>query len=294
MSKDYREYDPATLETLQRIELSMLKDFDALCRKHGIRYFADSGTAIGAVRHHGMIPWDDDIDLCLPREDYDRFLALAETEYGDKYYMLDAHTAPGYPLMTGRWCLRGTVFQEEALKDVDAPFGIFLDLYCLDALPDDEREARRQWFRGWFWGKLMILREVRSPVLYLRGFRASLVRAACFAGHYALRLFTTRAFLLRHAEKWILRCRGRKTKRVYYSFAPRPYRNSYVLDEVFPTHDEDFGGVRIPVSGCNDAYLRRIFGDYMTLPPPEKRHNHPPRKLDFGPYAPAADVPARP
>ena len=87
MAASYHDYDPATLARLQALLHEMLADFDALCHKHGLHYFAGGGTAIGALRHGGMIPWDDDIDLNFLRADYERFLEVAEKEYGDKYML---------------------------------------------------------------------------------------------------------------------------------------------------------------------------------------------------------------
>lgn len=72
----YGEYEPQVLEKLHNVELSMLKDFMKLCDDNNIEYFAISGTAIGAVRHHGFIPWDDDIDVALLRKDYERFVKV--------------------------------------------------------------------------------------------------------------------------------------------------------------------------------------------------------------------------
>jgi lipopolysaccharide cholinephosphotransferase len=73
----YKEYDEKTLHRLQQIELEILRDFDELCTENGLSYFGCGGTAIGAVRHHGMIPWDDDIDVGLLRKDYEKFLRIA-------------------------------------------------------------------------------------------------------------------------------------------------------------------------------------------------------------------------
>ena len=266
----------------------MLADFDALCRKHGIRYFAGGGTAIGAVRHHGMIPWDDDIDLNLLREDYEKFLSVAETEYGDKYYVLNARKYPGYPLPTTRWCLRGTVFREECMSHLDLPFGIFLDIYAFDPLPDDDRAARRQWRRAWLWGKLLTLRQVPSPVLYVRGFRARLVAAACRIGHAVLKILFRPSFLARKAESWARRSEGRPDcARAAWMFDTVPYLSVVDAGASRRTRSVPFDGGTIELAEDCEDYLARRFGDYMTVPPPDRRHNHPPKALDFGPYAPA-------
>ena len=283
MAAVYREYDPATLARLQDVLRGMLDDFAALCAKHGIRWWTDAGTTIGALRDGGMIPWDDDIDLCMVRKDYERFLVLAEKELGDRYYVLDATRFPAYPLPTARLCLRGTKFREEAMRGVDAPFGIFLDLYAFDNLADDPREARRQWRKAWFWGKLRILRAVRSPVLYFGGPKAALVRAACFFGHYVLALLFSAEFLRDRAMRWARMCENRETERVFFPFAPVPFRNDIRLDELFPTETVPFDGRTVRVARGADAFLRTEFGAYMVPPPPEKRHNHPPLELDFGP-----------
>ena len=288
MSSRYQEYDPETLRRLQRVLRMMLADFDALCRKHGIRYFAGGGTAIGAVRHHGMIPWDDDIDLNLLREDYEKFLSVAETEYGDKYYVLNARKYPGYPLPTTRWCLRGTVFREECMSHLDLPFGIFLDIYAFDPLPDDDRAARRQWRRAWLWGKLLTLRQVPSPVLYVRGFRARLVAAACRIGHAVLKILFRPSFLARKAESWARRSEGRPDcARAAWMFDTVPYLSVVDAGASRRTRSVPFDGGTIELAEDCEDYLARRFGDYMTVPPPDRRHNHPPKALDFGPYAPA-------
>ena len=81
----YQAYDPEVLKRVQETELEILRDFIDLCDRHEIDYFGVGGTAIGAVRHQGFIPWDDDIDIGFLRKDYDRFLALAKEELSDKY-----------------------------------------------------------------------------------------------------------------------------------------------------------------------------------------------------------------
>ena len=286
MSAFYREYDQQTVERIQCLLRSMLADFDALCKRHGLRYFAGGGTAIGALRHGGMIPWDDDIDVCLIRDDYERFLALAETEYGDKYYVLNNRTYPDYPLPTTRWCLRGTVYREESMKALDnVPFGIFLDVCAFDPIPDDDRLARRQWRRAWLWGKLAVLRKVRSPVFHGRGVRARLSLALFFVGHFILRALFRQSFLARKAESWARRSEGAPNcSRAAWMFDTKLYASLVLIEAARRTRTVPFDGGTIELSEDVEDYLRRHYGDFMRIPPPEDRHNHPPWKLDFGPY----------
>ena len=77
---EFKEYDQPTLKRLQRAELSILRDFAELCKKNGLSFFISGGTAIGALRHGGFVPWDDDIDVCLPRKDYDRLIEVLESD----------------------------------------------------------------------------------------------------------------------------------------------------------------------------------------------------------------------
>ena len=80
----YKEYEPERLKKLQEFELEMLKDFDELCQENSIEYFVCGGTALGGVRHDGFIPWDDDIDIGMTREHYNKFLQVAAKEYKRK------------------------------------------------------------------------------------------------------------------------------------------------------------------------------------------------------------------
>ena len=165
----YREYDEATLKKLQKTELEILKDFDDLCRENGLSYFGGGGTAIGAVRHHGMIPWDDDIDVGLVRKDYEKFLRIAkQKKYSDKYRVINAETMENYPLMSTRWCKKGTKFKEDALKNIDGDLGIFLDIYCFDNIPDNEILMQIHAWRSWVWGKLLILYWLDEAGIVLR------------------------------------------------------------------------------------------------------------------------------
>ncbi len=281
MSSAYRDYDPAVVKRLQQVLLGMLGDFSELCSRHNLRWWVDYGAAIGALRHGGMIPWDDDIDICLLRKDYDELRRIVESEMGDKYFILDAEHYPAYPLMTARFCLRGTKFREECMRGIDAPFGIFLDLYCFENLAADPLEARRQWRRAWFWGKLKILREIRSPVVYQRGVKAILIKLASLMAHYVVRLFFSRDFLYRKALHWARLHNGEKTDNIFWAFSTVPFLHTMPREDIFPVRLVPFDGMNVPIARCAEALLTKFYGDFMTPPPPGKRHNHPPAELEF-------------
>ena len=129
-------YEPEQLKHLQKLEMEILTDFKRICDENNLIYFGYAGTGIGALRHKGYIPWDDDIDISMPRKDYERFMELVTEQMGDKYEVLNTETDINYPLATTRLVLKGTKFREYSMKDVDCNWGIFLDLYALDNAAD--------------------------------------------------------------------------------------------------------------------------------------------------------------
>ncbi len=280
----YQDYNPEVLKKIQAILLMMLKDFNDLCDKHGIDYFAGGGTAIGAVRHKGIIPWDDDIDLNMTRDNYEKFLAVAEKEYGDKYRIVHTQKNPTWPLMSTRWILNGTVFSDFSMRDESVKMGIFLDLYCFEKIHDDEKLGKKQWKNAWFWGKLMTLRMVPKPMLFCSGIKAKVLAVVCYFGSWFLRIFTTQAFLYKMVYKYTHEADKENTKRVAYFFDVNPYKSVIETDDISPTYKHPFGNTEIRLAKNTEAYLSLRFGDYMTIPPVDKRHNHPPAVLDFGPY----------
>lgn len=277
------EYDEKTLKKVQAVELGILKDFVRLCDENNITYFGIAGTGIGALRHKGFIPWDDDIDVAMPREDHDRFVKIAKEQYADKYYVLNGLEDSNYPLLTTRWILKGTEFIEEPLKNINCHFGIFLDIYPLDKIPDDEKLFRKQARKAFFWSKLLILRSIPYPVLAFKGWKAKLVHAICAVVHALMVVF-------RVSKKWLYRkCLEistqynylESTKRIDFLCDTTAYMNIHSTDGMFPLVEYDFEDIKLKFPGNIKENLTLAYGDYMTLPPEDKRKNHYPYKLTF-------------
>ena len=278
-----REYDAKTLRKLQLKELDIYEDFRTLCQKYGIPFFAFCGTAIGAMRHQGFIPWDDDIDVGFLRADYERFMSAALRELSDRYELVSARTHTHYPLMTTRMCIKGTRFVEEALDGIDCPLGIFLDIYALDAVAADDKAMRKQIRHAWFWSKLAILKEMPAPLIPLEGLMHRAAALACRVIHWGLNITrVSKRWIVRRYEYWATLYNGQDTGRYADLSDTMPSKLLITREELFPLKEVPFEDITIPLPNDVDAHLKRYYGDYMKLPPPEKRKNHYPAHLDFG------------
>ena len=122
----YKEYDKETLDKLHQVELEILDDFVSVCEKHKLRYFLTGGTMLGAIRHKGFIPWDDDIDIGMPREDYDKFIKIGSEALGNKYTLDCFELNKKYYLPFAKIKKNNTIF-DEGLDDKNHK-GIFIDI----------------------------------------------------------------------------------------------------------------------------------------------------------------------
>ena len=280
-----REYDEKTLRRLQELELGILKDFIRICEKYELTWFSFAGTAIGALRHKGFIPWDDDIDVCLPRPDFEKFLEAARKEFPDKYRLINAEMDEHYPLTTTRWMLAGTKFKEMPLKDVPCDLGIFLDIYPFDNVADDEKAYQRQAFRAWFWSKILILRCLPRPMLRFGGWKASLVTAACVTANFFLGLFGfSRRKIYGKCKAAMTMYNDRETARISYLCDTDRFWDTIAKEDLYPIRKLDFEDIQVNFPRHVEKMLAQMYPDFMTLPPVEKRRNHFPYELDFGQY----------
>ncbi|MDU4937992.1 MAG: LicD family protein [Clostridium sp.] len=276
------EYEESTLKKLQGIQLGILKDFIDVCKKYDLKYFLIFGTAIGAARHKGFIPWDDDIDIGMLRSDYDKFIDIMDKEMGEKYKLLTPEIDSRYACMVTHLQKKNTKFISHNSQDLKCDLCIDIDIFIYDNLSDDEVERKSQLKRGWFLGKLLYLVGTPKPNIPLKGLSYWVSRIICYCTHYILKIFNIKANkVYGWANKIAAKYNENKTKYVTTFASQNPQNVILSYDEIFPLKEVDFEEIKVTVIKNNHEYLTRIYGDYMQLPPEDKRVNHSPVFLEM-------------
>lgn len=130
------------MNELQKTELEILRAFIGVCEKLNMQYYLVCGSALGAVKYSGFIPWDDDIDVALPREDYDRFIENAQELLPDYYFVQTYRSDPEFPCFYCKLRDSRTTYIESSMRERRMNHGVYIDVFPLDGYPEDEREAR--------------------------------------------------------------------------------------------------------------------------------------------------------
>ena len=247
----------------------LLCDFDELCRTHGIRYSLDCGTLLGAIRHQGFIPWDDDIDVIVPRPDYEKLLAHPEW-LDDGHFVVSTQGDPDYLFPFAKFCTKAFRAQEGALLGAYEEY-LWIDLFPLDGVPDDDDAAlalcMEQKKRTAFATRLCVnIDEIATSPLKL------------FAKKLAFPILRTLFSARKEYEKI-----AQVGKSIPYESSERVGNVTWVVmgkKRWFAPEEMDnlirvpFCDGEFPVIPGWDAYLTGLYGDYMQLPPVEQRKTH--------------------
>ncbi len=283
MPKTYKAYDPEVLKKLQKIQLEILKDFDFLCQKYDLQYFMLGGSGIGAIRHHGFIPWDDDIDVAMTRKDYDIFLSILDKEMGDKYKILTPLVDKNYACNVTHLQKKGTKFVPETSKNLKCDLCIDIDIFPLDNMPNDLKLRKKQLRKTWVLNKLIFLCGTGHPIVPWKGLKKKIAEIVCMLIHLILKVFHI-------SPQWLYKLLQREQKKynnedcnLMCPFEVTMASRAYISkDELYPLVKVPFESQTVYMPNQYDKYLRRLFGDYMKLPPEDQRVNHCPHILDFG------------
>ena len=235
----YRDIKPA-----QNIMLSLLQSFDKICKAHHLSYWLDHGTLLGAVRHGGFIPWDDDLDVTMPREDYEKFLELAGEELPSSVFLQTKETDPVTPVHYAKLRDRNSTYIDvwEEGKDIEYHQGIFIDIFPVNfILPGDAKKYSR-----------------------------IMAMAKFFSNRYVKIDSIARLFI----DK-LNKYHSVKNTYIVSGGESMHYVTHVSKETVFPLKTIFFEGIEVPAPQKSDVYLSSIFGEnYMTPPPVAKQKVH--------------------
>ena len=254
------------LRQLQMVELEMLIEFDRICRKHNIKYSLDGGTLLGAVRHKGFIPWDDDIDVIMLREEYRKFKHACKKDLDRRrFFLQDYKTDPGYRFGYAKLRREGTAFVRVGQEDIPQNEGVFIDIMVADNVPD-EPVKRQLHYLG-----CVLVRKMMYSTIGKHEEKNPLIRAI-----YSLlsrvpkkNIFALRNYLIRWAGKDRTELVSHYTH--YYPKNMRYGRWRECFDEMI---EADFEGRKFPIFKQYDRYLIPGYPNYMELPPEAERVPH--------------------
>lgn len=279
----YRQYEPVELRKLQLVSTKILQEFDRVCTELEIPYYACAGTALGSVRHGGFIPWDDDIDVSMLRPDFERFLNEAPAAVGDDFEIVSGRNEPFFPACNANLALKGTLCVPEEFDSCPFRYPIGIGIYPMDRVSASQKTLKRQLRRTWFWARISFLRATPRPHLFIKGWRRTLVSAACHIAYWGMRiLHISPVWIHRNWEKAATLAESEDVN-LFADFTDmHPLDWSITREEMFPLKRSKFESIEINLPNAIDAILTRGYGDYMQLPPEEDRKNHYPSVLDFG------------
>lgn len=256
-------------ESLRKVQLQILDEVVRICQENNLRYCLTGGTCLGAVRHKGFIPWDDDVDIIMPRADFNQFIYLTAKEDVKSDFFLDYYmTNPNYGRCFAKYCKKNTLFIEpNGLKQ-----SIYVDVFVQDKVPGPDFTAKSK--LPVLIHRLDAMTTIRREGLVGRDFKTRMI-------YYLTRWIPVKWFF-----KWEIKLMTlfEDTEANYYINYGSPYdlvKETIPIREFEPYAQLEFEGKKYNVPHNWDLYLSNIYNDYLTLPPVEKRVTHYPKYISL-------------
>ena len=272
--------DYETLNKVRQLELKILKYVDTLCKNNNIKYYIVGGTLLGTIRHKGFIPWDDDIDIAMSRQDYNKFLKI---NYNSEiFFIQNFGSDPNYTRYITKVRLNGTSFIEEEVKDLPMHHGIFIDIFPLDKIhPYNEKKIEKRIRMA---KKFMTLQQIKAGKVESDNARAARRNRVL---KVILKIIPMSSRLINCCINTIYGLDNLKKTNFVTSFSSHYGWKK----QTFPTNVYgegiylDFEGHKFMAPVKWEVILKSIYGDYMKLPPKTKRKSgHNVVHVDLGKY----------
>ena len=264
---------------LRQAQLYIAEEIKRVCKNNGISFFLDCGSMLGAVRHKGFIPWDDDMDIGMTKENYDHFIAIASDQLRDDFFIDNGLIDPKYPFVFSKVRLKGTVYIEKKGSKKWQHNEIFVDIFPYFFVPDEYNKWKIDALLLWFPGQALLYKagcKVWSGDSFIKRFKYI---PAILVGSL-LSFETLRKLIAKYSSKYY--------NTNYYCILDgsyKSYRKWIIPKELFEAFIEvDFEGHKFPIPVRYHEYLTITYGDYQVIPPKEKQVTHLIEELDLGEY----------
>jgi len=249
------------LKRVQSKQLQIASQIKRICDSHGIKYFMDSGTLLGAVRHGGFIPWDDDFDIGMMRSDYDKFLSIADRELGEEYFVQNWFSDENYGKPFTKVRLIKTQYIEKNANPMEKSNGIFVDILPYDRYPENLRKG-------------LIFNEKLRVIRFLVQSKINSVRSSTIKEWLGVLIssFTSRNFLINMYEKACRKYNSKKGSLMYAQTGTAKLGTWRIKETILSDLIEvKFENTSFSAPKKYHEYLLQAYGDYMKLPPVGER-----------------------
>jgi len=276
----YNEYDDETLKHLQSLELMILKEFVKICEENDLTYYMYAGSLLGTIRHHGFIPWDDDLDVVMFRDDFEKFKEIFIANPHDKIKLLSCETEEDYFHLLSKLTLKDTLFEEKWVSQVNFHIGVNIDVFVLDDLSDNNFKRNYQLKKSFLYNKLLIMSKIKLDDLPF------LSKLITHTGYHILNLLGIKPrWLNKRCLNFLKKYKNPNCEFVFdISATAEEYPQIFNKNGFKKVKKAKFEDIEVNVPSNYDEILTSLYGDYMQLPPEEDRYNHITETLDFGPY----------
>lgn len=271
-------YSKEQLKKLQAIELTNLREFIRVCEKLNLEYFVYGGTLLGVAKYGDMIPWDDDIDIAMPRDSYRKFIKLAPSHLSKDYFLQSPYNCTACPYPYVKLRRRGTKYVEYVNRNLDIETGIYIDIYPVDRIPDDETLRKRQFKNVRRWILIYVIRQSRLYDKKEKGPIGVIRTAAKFVFSKLLKVFSQN-YCIRKIDHYMTMYNEADTQR--YAALNSPNIDNIYL-HLYPLEKGMFGSIPVVLPGDYRTHLKMRYGDYTKDLPEDQRYGHIPYELDFG------------
>ena len=269
----YKELDSKTKQKLEATQLEILDEVVRVCEKHDIQYFLIGGTLLGAIRHQGFIPWDDDVDIAMTRSDYNKFIEVAKIELNDNFYMHNIVTDHNYWNLFTKIRKNNTEFVIAETVDLKTHKGVSIDIFPYDNVNTIDG----------FGIKLQSL--LKLVTVGAAHYKSGIIKDFKKIQYWyiaCLFLVFSKKTLMRIGNLVITWNKNDNSDYLVNLSGPNSYkRESIPRAKLFPLKKVEFEKKDYYAINDTDYYLNKMYGDYMKLPPKNERINHAPVKISF-------------